>query len=419
MSVEHTSHEGPGSDPGGPARLRTTLGLRSPLPADRPLHAATGVFLFVAGCSMPLLTAFLSRYPEAVERVYAGRIGPFLSAALTGISSLFPFSLAEIGLLGLMSLTVILAARGVVQVARGRRHALNAAACGILRMAGLAGILLLAAYGAWGFNFARAGVVARLHWSDYASQPDSDSAREELTRYCTALVALANREFEAAAGTTDPGKPSTPRNSIAELDAAIEEAYARIGGRLNLHQSVASGRGPAKPVLTSFVMSALLIGGFYSPWTAEANYNRELPACNIPQTIAHEKAHQRGFPSEDEANFFGFLACIYARDPYVRYSGYLFAQQQLLGELRRFAPEKVKEIAGRRHPGIRRDVDFSRKFVERHRGIASDLSYAANNAYLEANRAPGGIKSYAMSSRLIVIYARAVDGTFESNTALR
>jgi hypothetical protein len=231
--------------------------------------------------------------------------------------------------------------------------------------------------------------------------------RDELTLYCSRLVDLANREFEDAVGSRDPGKPSTPPNPVARMDATIEDAYGRIAADLNLHPSLGANRGPAKPVLASFAMSSLLIGGVYSPWTGEANFNRDLPAHTLPQAIAHEKAHQRGITNEDEANFFGFLACIRARDPYVRYSGYLFAQQQLLGELRRLAPDKAVELTSRRDGGIRRDIAYDRMFVARHRGPLSDANAVAIDTYLKANRAPAGIRSYSLSARLIIIFARA------------
>jgi hypothetical protein len=181
---------------------------------------------------------------------------------------------------------------------------------------------------------------------------------------------------------------------------------------LGLHP-FAANRGRAKPVAASFAMSALLIGGFYSPWTGEANYNGQLPPCEIPHTIAHEKAHQRGITGEDEANFFGFLACIYSRNPYVRYSGYMFAQRQLLSELRRSDLEKVHELLARRDRGIERDVEEERRFLEKHRGTVSRLNSAVIDTYLKANRAPGGIQSYTLSSRLIIIYFRAVENALD------
>jgi hypothetical protein len=387
-------------------RVRVALGLAESLPADKPLRTKNRLLLFLGGCAMPVLAWFLARTPDLVEHWYSERAGQLTLRAFTLVSGIFPFSIAEVTLICLLLWILWLAARGVMQVAGRRRHFFNAAVCGILWLAGLAGILLLGFYLVWGFNFARPDWVARQGWSSHAAQPAADAAEAELMRYCTQAVDLANREFAVAIGSGDPGSPSKSLSSMNAMDVAIEEGYARVATSLNLHPSIAADRGRAKPVLASFVMSAMLIGGFFSPWTGEANYNTDLPPCDIPQSIAHEKAHQRCVTNEDEANFLGFLACIYSGDPYVRYSGYLFAQRQLLGELRRFAPDEVPKFVARCYPGIQRDIDFDRKFVESHRGLLSDLNMAAIDAYLKANRVRAGMRSYSLSARLIIIYAR-------------
>jgi hypothetical protein len=47
-------------------------------------------------------------------------------------------------------------------------------------------------------------------------------------------------------------------------------------------------------------------------------------------------------------------------------------------------------------------------FVDLHRGFVSNANAAAIDTYLKANRAPAGIRSYSLSARLIIIYARAL-----------
>ncbi len=385
------------------------MGKRRSLLDDRPLHATFRISLLIAGCAMPLITAFFARYPGFVERVYANSVGQIIARTLTGIFGLLPFSVVELGITVLILFVLLLALRGLIQLAARKRHVLNAALCGILWSGAVAGIFLITGYLAWGFNFARADLITRMHWSEVARRDDGVG---ELARICTNLVDLANANFEAASGSKDPGKPSIPPKSVPAMDASIEEAYVRVGERLQLPSYFGLYRGQAKPVLASSLMSKVLVGGFYSPWTGEANFNVELPAHEIPQAIAHEKAHQRGVPSEDEANFFSFVACINARDPYVRYSGFLFAQQQLIGELSRIDQEKAKELVSRLDRGVQRDIEESKEFVDRHRGPISNVDAAVIDAYLKANRAPGGIESYAMSSRLIIVYTRAVPDAF-------
>ncbi len=385
--------------------MQMRFGVRQTLPCDRPYRAVRRISLFALGCAMPAIAAFLSVFPNAVETAYTDLLGQAIARILARISGLLSFSVVELALFCLTLCAVFVAARGAIDVTRRKRHGLNAAACGVLWLGAAGGIASITGYLAWGFNFARADLVTRLHWSGYADQPDT---RQELVADCASLIDLTNREYEIALGARDQGKPSSPPESIAAMDASIEEAYGRVAERLRLDPWFGANRGRAKPVLASFAMSAVLVDGFYSPWTGEANFNRQMPLHDLPQALAHEKAHQRCVTNEDEANFFGFLACSYARDPYVRYSGYLFAQEQLLHELSRFDPNQVKELIAGRARGVERDIQESREFVRRHMGTISRLDAAVLDAYLRANRAPGGIQSYARSARLIILYARAV-----------
>jgi len=62
-----------------------------------------------------------------------------------------------------------------------------------------------------------------------------------------------------------------------------------------------------KPSLFKDVMSFTGILGYYNPFTAEAQYNTNLPPSYLPFTLAHESSHQLGYAREQEANFIGYL----------------------------------------------------------------------------------------------------------------
>lgn len=198
---------------------------------------------------------------------------------------------------------------------------------------------------------------------------------------------------------------------VAALDRDIDTAYKRVAVRLNLAPSFAVSRGPAKPVLSSCIMSAQLVSGEYTPWTGEANYNRDIPAANLPETIAHEKAHQRGVTSEDEANFFGFLACASSDNAYARYSAYLLAQRQLLRELSRRDAELAKDAGKGRNPGVKHDLEAITAYYRAHAGKVSQMQTKVNDLYLKANRVKGGVQSYGRSAALIMAFARSNGGS--------
>ncbi len=264
----------------------------------------------------------------------------------------------------------------------------------------------------WGFNYSRPDVITRLGWQAHTeSSPGEQDESVELGRLVQELVRAANTAYAASFGTEDLGRPSECPMPLEVLDAAIEQSYERFARELGLGRRFGAPRPPAKPVAASGVMSRLLISGVYCPWTGEANFNRLPPACDLAHTVAHEKAHQRGITSEDEANFFGYLACAFSDQPFLRYSGYLFASQQLLRELMKADPELGKSLAKQYSPGVVADMRAINAYVRRYRGAASQASHAVNNAYLKANRVKGGVQSYRMSARLLIAFARQNGGT--------
>jgi len=374
----------------------------------------------LAAGAMPLAVWVLGRFPGAVENIYTDRIGQYVGRALARVSSMVPFSLAETLMVVLVLSGVGAGTLAMYHVARGRRRFTNAALCGVLRLGAVAGGIIVIFYLAWGFNYARADLVQRMHWQTFAEKALAKPDADRLARLCEESVEAGNRAYAGAFGCEDLGRPSTPqfvksRQTVAltmkEVDAAVERAYVRVTERLQLHPMFALSRGRAKPVLLSPLMSRLLIMGFYSPWTGEANYDREVPACRLPEVIAHEKAHQRGVTSEDEANFFAFLACTSSEDPYVRYAGCLMAQRLLLPELGKLDVERAKTIIAKRFKGVQRDADAVRAFIVAHSGIVSAAGRAVNNAYLKANRVKAGVKSYQLSAQLILVFAEFNGGT--------
>lgn len=78
-----------------------------------------------------------------------------------------------------------------------------------------------------------------------------------------------------------------------------------------------------KPLLFSDFFSQQYMGGYYFPFSMEANYNATMYIMNKPATFCHELAHLKGYIFEDEANFIGYLGCIQSDDKVFNYSGYL------------------------------------------------------------------------------------------------
>jgi hypothetical protein len=382
---------------------------------DHRAHLIRRLGVACIGAAMAVTAGLMSNIPHVTESVYSAGLGRFVNLGLSTVSGLVWFSLVEVVLFAFALWFLLPGLAGLYHVMRGRRRLSNALVCGALRSAATMGAVVSVFYVLWGFNYARPDLATRMGWGpmdqDSGGSPWSTLEEQELARLCSELVDMTNFCYIEATGTTDLGMPSMPRMPLAEMDAAIDDAFAGVSTELGLHPTFARPRGPAKPILSSQIMSALGIAGFYFPYTGEANFNRKAPHCQRPLTIAHEKAHQRGITGEDEANFLAFLACANSSDPYTRYSAYLFAQRQLMTELVMRDREIAVALLHRRLPGVQRDVDWLRAFWDGYRGVPRSVSLAMNNVYLKANQVEGGLHSYHRSAQLLVLYARHRGGT--------
>lgn len=381
----------------------------------RKAWIALGLALTFACAGMWLL----GRAPATVERCYVDAIGPRLQGLVAAVSGALPgVSLAEwievAAIAGALGWLALLGRWLWRPPARGRAWVLVDAALQVWVALAAVGLLF---YALWGLAYARPPAEERFGWTrDGAPLPPIDAA--ELAAHADALVDEANALYLDLHGWPDDLRdtrvrgagpedaPDRGRRALARVDRAVDLGYVRMVEAEKLHETVALGRGPAKPLVTSIVFAYLGIGGFYFPFTAEANIQLGPPEWTMPHTVAHEKAHQRFAASENEANFYGFLACVYAEDTLLRYGGTMFAQRQVLSALRRVDPMAFRRIIARRYPGVQRDVNASHDYWQRFQGPANTFGDMVNDRYLRLNGVEGGVESYSRSVTLVVEWLR-------------
>lgn len=94
----------------------------------------------------------------------------------------------------------------------------------------------------------------------------------------------------------------------------------------------------------SLILSYMGIKGYYNPFTNEANVNSRIPEILIPVTVYHELAHKKGFASESDANFIGFLNAYNNYHIEIQYSANFFALRYLYYDLYKMNPNLAKDI---------------------------------------------------------------------------
>ena len=294
-------------------------------------NAFSMLCLTLALSFMLLVLKLLSYSPRLVEQLYSNTLFPPLVTLLTRLNSQTMFSFSELSVLAVLLIFSFLILKLFISLLQNFRSSLSAA----LRLSLVLLNLLLATvflgYVLWGLNYSRPTFSERVEWArKEIGQPVSEEA--ELSRLALETIRWTNHFYRVAQRGIDSGEASRLAESLASLDERLNSGFVEASDLLDLPAGLRRPMGPAKPLLSSSLMSYLGLCGFYYPWTGEANFNDKVPDCELPLVIAHEKAHQRAFAGEDEASFAGFLACLYSGSTYARYPAYLFAQRQLLGE---------------------------------------------------------------------------------------
>jgi hypothetical protein len=341
--------------------------------------------VLIAGIVFQNLAALV---PWLIERCYSRTIYPRVLGALSVMSRGLSFSVGEVLtclLLLIASASVIVFCVGLARRRGGRRS----------------WVIAWLRYGAWvgagslwcflltfGLNYQRPLLFEMLGYEQRKAEP------LELEALGRMMVESVNQAYvEAHAG--DRATPGT-----VEIVKLLNESYD------SAHEFDLLPRGefaPPKPVFSSEVLTRLGISGIYIPFTAEPNYNADIPDFQMPFSIAHEMAHQRGVARESEANFVAYVVCVNSRDPFVRYSGYRNGLG-VLSELYRVEPEKAKELAKQLSSGYRDDSRRAALFWAKASGAAGALSQRVNDLYLRANRVKAGVADYSNSTTLIIAY---------------
>lgn len=194
---------------------------------------------------------------------------------------------------------------------------------------------------------------------------------------------------------------------ITNLKSVQEEILYR---QTLLPENISSKKTPGinslKPSLFKNIMNFTGILGYYNPFTAESQFNSQLPNTLIPFTSAHESSHQLGFAKEQEANFVGYLIGINSKNSELRYSTEYFTLKSLLNYIADKDPEFVKNVLRNYSSEMKRDRAYEKTFILKHQGLLDDFFGFTNNIFLKSNQQEGSV-TYSYFIDLLLNYEKA------------
>lgn len=358
------------------------------------------ISLFILGVLLNLIT---SKTPQIVEKYYSNGINIFMVKILSNISSILPFSLFEIfiyvGAIATLSYFIYC----IFNITKNPKKTLYYLKNMILNIISIFGIIYFLFIILWGINYNRMDLEDSLI-EDYNKTKNLNIKKveydnENLKQLYKFLINQCNETRE---------KVSEDENKVMKCDSNIKNVLKRATkGYDNVHILNLNGKGTygtAKYILNSNLLCYTGITGIYSPFTGEANINVASPDIYIPFTTLHEMAHQRGYASEDEANFLAYIACINNEDYDFQYSGYLLALKYTASALAKVDYNALVSANNDLSSSVINDLNHSSEFWKQFEGKVNEVSDGMNSNYLKANGVKEGTLSYGKVVNLLLTY---------------
>ena len=334
---------------------------------------AAGLLLGIAGRLLAEIPFFVELHRAAIFP----RIASLLQALSRGVA--WPIGEAMWAIAALSGLTALLR--------------LGSRAVAPLALA--AGLAVAGFYASWGVAYHYPTLGSRLTPPPAEADEAAHAERlRDLARRSAALVRRAVADL--------PANDIRGDKSLLAMSDAIDRGIAKLPPDIEASPVRGITFGPAKRSFISPVLSRLLISGYFSPWTGEAQIDGQMPRTLWPRVGAHEKAHQRGFARENEATAIGLLACLASGEPEVFYSGALGVFVAFDNDLSRADPEARKAIWQLLPKRAIADLEGEAAFWKAHQGAVSKVSEAVNDTYLKAQGVHSGVRSYGEAARLLV-----------------
>ncbi|GEQ86070.1 hypothetical protein ULMS_15780 [Patiriisocius marinistellae] len=332
-----------------------------------------------------LLIQLLKNTPQFIEQWYSLGLYPWLGKISRTLWGWIPFSVGDIFYL----LIILLAIRWLYKnVKRLKFEPIKV----IIEIAANVSVVYFFFYFLWGFNYYR----QPLH---VALEIENDYTTEQLIATTKRLITKSN-EMHRQLGFADSAKIDIIRDQ-QEVFQSTENSFKNLGEEF---PTLALEQRSIKKSTWSLGLTYMGYSGYLNPFSGEAQVNGLIKTHKFPVVSCHEQAHQLGYAKENEANFIATLATLYNDDPYVQYTGYIFALRYCVNEVSRRDSATYNELLTTINPGILKSYKEMREFWDSYNSPFEDFSKNFYNLFLKANNQPQGIATYSYMVALVVNY---------------
>lgn len=332
-----------------------------------------------------LIVKLLSKYPNFVETYYSNGLYPILSKVMRYAFGWVPFSVGDV----IYTIGVLYALRWLYI---NRQRIIKDTKNWLCDVGIALSLLYFTFHLFWGLNYYRLPIHKSIGI-------DNKYTTEELISTIDRFI-LKSNAIHSSISAHDSLKITMPY-SKSELLTKSAEGYNKL-------ETIFPNLNPApksvKRSLYSLPLTYMGFSGYLNPFTNEAQIDGLIPLHKFPSTSCHEQGHQIGYAAENETNFIGSLAAMNNDDPYLKYSGYIFALKHCLFELARRDVDAFEEKKKAINSGILLNYQEEREFWMSYENPLEPIFKLTFDTFLKANQQSQGIKSYSYVVALIVNY---------------
>ena len=229
----------------------------------------------------------------------------------------------------------------------------------------------------WGFNYYRENLGVQFDLADKAPTP------MDLNRLATYFLEETNAFAE--------GRSTLKFNKEKELKV-LSQAYDSMARQYSF---LAYSNPSFKTSLFGVLGNYMGVGGYYNPFSGEAQVNDRLPVFLLPFTSAHEVAHQLGYAKESDANFIGYLASIHSADSSLKYSANLEMFLYTNAALKKYDSVASKKLYDSLGSIASHDLKIYKSYIQKYQGPIDEFTTRFYTQFLHLNNQPEGMQSYS------------------------
>ena len=246
----------------------------------------------------------------------------------------------------------------------------------------------------WGMNYYRVSLHEKL-------QLDKEYTIKQLQVFTEGMLAKTNT-LQLQITKNDSVAVVVPYSDSEIYNLAVK-GYQKLPHELNeFHYENKS----IKNSLFSLPLSYMGFGGYFNPFTHEAQVNNLKPKYTSPLTTCHEMAHQTGIGSESECNFIGFVTASNHDDLYFQYSAYSFALRYGITNLEALKEGSSKPFLKKINTGVLKNFEESELFWTRHNTPINTFFEWFYDKFLKANQQKEGMEGYSKFVGLVIGYEK-------------